>query len=84
MAAATILDQVDFHQPGMEVVTLTVSDGETYTSKKFGTIRAAFATGNTDSDAALNVTFTGAVATVNWAAVTDKPLTLVLIGNPGN
>jgi len=84
MVAATVLDQIDFHQPGLEVVTLTVSDGETYTSKKFKVIRGALAMGNTDSDAALNVTFSGAVATVNWASISDKPLTLLLFGNPGN
>ncbi len=82
MAAATIIDQVNewFHMPGMEVVTLTVSDGETYTSNKFAAIRAAIATANADDDAELNVTFTGAVATINWASVTDKKATLVLWG----
>ena len=82
MAAATIIDQVNewFHMPGMEVVTLTVSDGETYTSKKFATIRSAHVTANADDDAALNVTFTGQVATINWASVTDKKVTLTLKG----
>ena len=82
MAAATIIDQVNewFHMPGMEVVTLTLSDGETYTSKKFKTILAAVATGNADDDAELNVTFSGQVATLNWASVTDKAVTLVLWG----
>jgi len=82
MAAATIIDQVNewAHSTYMEVVTLTLSDGETYTSRKFATIRAAIATANADDDAALNVTFTGAVATLNWASVTDKKVTLVLWG----
>ena len=82
MADATILDQVNewFHMPGMEVVTLTLSDGETYKSKKFATIRAAIATANEDDDAELNVTFTGATATLNFASVTDKKVTLVLWG----
>ena len=82
MAAATIVDRVNewFHMPGMEVVTLTVSDGETFTSAKFATIRAAVATANADDDAELNVTFSGAVATLNWASVTDKKVTLVLWG----
>ena len=82
MAAATIIDQVNewSHTPGEETVTLTVSDGETYTSNKFATIRAAHVTGNADDDAALNVTFSGAVATINWAGVTDKKVTLTLKG----
>ena len=82
MAAATIIDQVNewFHMPGMEVVTLTVSDGETYTSKKFATIKGATGTANEDEDAELNVTFSGQVATINWASVTDKKATIILFG----
>ena len=81
MAAATIVDRVNewFHMPGMEVVTLTVSDGETFVSK-FGTIKAATGTANADDDAELNVTFSGATATINWAGVTDKKATIVLWG----
>ena len=82
MADATIIDQVNdwAHSPDTEIVTLTVSDGETYVSKKFSTILAAVSTGNADDDAELNVTFTGATATLNWAGVTDKAVTLVLWG----
>ena len=82
MAAATIVEQVNNwnHTPGMEVVTLTLSDGETYVSKKFKTILAAIATANADDDAELNVTFSGQTATLNWASVTDKAVTLVLWG----
>lgn len=82
MAAATIIDQVNewAHTPFEEEVTLTVSDGETYTSRKFAVIRSAHVTANADDDAALNVTFTGAVATINWASVTDKKVTLTLKG----
>lgn len=68
------------HTPHMEIVTLTASDGETYISKKFQTILAALATANADDDAALNVTFSGATATINWASVTDKLMTLQLFG----
>jgi len=82
MAAATIINQINnwAHMPGMEVVTLTVSDGETYVSKKFKTILAAIATANADDDAELNVTFTGQTATINWASVTDKAATIALWG----
>ena len=77
MAAATVTERVEVHFPGMEVVRLTVSDGETYVSQKFGTIKGAVATGNTDNDAELNVTFTGRTATINWASITDGVATLV-------
>ena len=81
MAAATIIDRVNewFHMPGMEVVTLTVTNAETFVSK-FGTIRAAVVTGNEDIDAHINVTFSGATATINYAGQTDKKVTLVLWG----
>ena len=82
MAAATITTRVyeHVHSPHMEVVALTVSDGETYVSEKFGTILGAIATANADDDAELNVTLSGATATINWASVTDKLMTLVLFG----
>ena len=80
MTAATITRRLELNQPTEEVVVLEVSDGETYVSKKFGTILAAIATGNTDVDADLNVTFSASTATVNWAGQTDKALTLVLYG----
>jgi len=80
MAAATVTNRLEVNDPTVEVVQLTVSDGETYVSKKFGTITGAIATGNSDVDADLNVTFSGGTATVNWAGQTDKLLTLVLYG----
>ena len=84
MAAATVTSRVEAHNPGIEIVTLTVSDGETYSSRKFGTIKAATVCGNADDDAELNVTYSGRVATINWASVTDKLCTLVLYGQLGN
>ena len=80
MTAADVANRLEISDPTVEVVVLTVSDGETYTSRKFGAITGAHITGNTDSDAALNVTFSGAVATVNWASVTDGTATLTLYG----
>ncbi len=69
------------HNPGQETVVLEVSDGETYTSRKFKKIHAAHVTGNTDVDTAgLNVTFTGQVATINWNGVSDNAVTLTLWG----
>jgi len=82
MAAATVTTKVyeNAHSTYLEVVTLTATDGETYVSTKFGTILAAIGTANADDDAELNVTFSGATATINWASVTDKLMTLVLFG----
>ena len=82
MVAADVKERVYewAHAPYMEVVTLTVSDGETYVSTKFKTILAAVATSNEDDDAEINVTFSGQTATINWASVTDKAMTLILFG----
>ena len=82
MAAATITTAANVydHNPGQETVLLTVSDGETYGSKRFKTITKAQATGNEDIDAHLNVTFTGQTATINYDGQTDKLVTLTLWG----
>ena len=82
MAAADVTTKVYNYDksPGRETVVLTASDGETYQSTKFKTIIAAQATGNEDQDAHINVTFTGSVATINYAAMTDKKVTLTLWG----
>ncbi len=80
MTEATVTDRLEVNDPTVEVVTLTVSDGETYISKKFGTITAAIATGNAAVDADLWVTFSGGTATIGWASQTDKLLTLLLYG----
>jgi len=83
LADATVVKVVDIHNPNMEVVRLTASDGETYTSRKFGQIEGAVAMSNDDSDAALNIEFSSGVATINWASITDGNLTLVLYGTIG-
>jgi len=86
MTAATVTKRIDLHDPNIEVVQLTVSDGETYTSRKFTRVTAATATGNEDVDAHLNVVTTDStgVVTINYAGQTDKKITLVLYGNLGN
>jgi hypothetical protein len=80
MTAADVAKYLEVADPNIEVVVLTASDGETYTSKKFGVLDAAIATANSDSDAELNVTISGAVATINFASVTDGTVALVLYG----
>ena len=82
MGAATILYKAYNydHTPGQETVVLTATDGETYTSTKFKTIYGAQITGNYNADAHINVTVSGAVATINYAGQTDKTVTLTLYG----
>ena len=84
MTAATVTKRFETQDVGIETVQLTLTDGETYVSRKFATILAAVATGNEDNDAHINVTFSGGTATVNYASMTDKLVTLVLYGNLGN
>lgn len=80
MTAATVALRVENSDPTSEVVVLTVSDGETYVSRKFASIQAAIACANTDNDAEINITFSGGTATINWASVTDGTATIVLWG----
>jgi len=80
MVAATEIAYIEVADPSKEVVTLEVTDGETFKSRKFTTILAATASGNEDIDAHINVTFSGQTATINYAAQTDKDITLTLYG----
>ncbi len=80
MTEATVIERLFNSDPTSEVVRLEVTDGETYISKKFGTITGAIASGNEDQDAHINVTFSGGTATINYAAMTDKDITLQLWG----
>ena len=80
MTEATIIEKLHNSDSSCEVVRLEVTDGETYISKKFGTILGAVASGNEDVDAHINVTWSGATATINYASQTDKDITLVLWG----
>ena len=85
MGAATVTNQLSgeyVHIGGIEVVHLTVDDGDTYKSKKFSVILGAIATGNTDTDADLNVEFSGQTATINWNGVSADLITLMLFGRP--
>ncbi len=68
------------HLPNMEVVELTVSDGETYTSVKFKKIRGAMITRSEDNDGYTNVTFDGQTATIHTTGTSDTNMTLVLFG----
>jgi len=90
MALATVTTRIPVSDPNVEVVQLTASDGETYTSQKFSIVAGVVATANVDVDAHLNAVPTngssGAAASIaiNWAAQTDKLMTLVIYGKLGN
>lgn len=81
MASGTVEFVVDTHIPNKEVVRLNLADGDTYVSRKFNTIQAAEVTANVDTDAHINVTYSGQTATINFASVTaSSDVTLVLWG----
>ena len=83
MAAATVLQDVrEFcNLPGIEVVRLEVSDGETYVSRKFSSILAVVPGLNSDNDlAGFNATFSGKTVTVNHTGAADRVVTLLIFG----
>lgn len=80
MTAATVNFYIEGLPSNEETVNLTVTDGETYVSRKFKLIQEASACGNEDNDAHINVTISGQTATINYAAMTDQIVTLTLYG----
>jgi hypothetical protein len=82
MTAAEEIKYIETGLPSIEVVTLEVSDGETYTSRKFKIVLGAIATGNEDQDAHINAVPDGTtgLVTINYAGMTNKDITLVLFG----
>jgi len=86
MTAATVTKRIDVHNPNLEVVQLTVSSGETYTSQKFSRVTCASITPNeaTATVPIAGTTGTTGVVTVTWTGASDLKATLVLYGNLGN
>lgn len=82
MTEATVTARLEILTPGIEVVQLTASDGETYIAKKLGVIKGALISGNADNDAHINATWSGTTVTINYASQTDQLVTLVLFGQP--
>ena len=81
MAAATITEKyVDNAMSRLEIVRLTATDGETYTSQKFKEIFGAWVFANSDVDAYINATWSGRVVTINWNGQTDKVCSLLIFG----
>ena len=87
MAAATITDRIGTREPNREVVVLTISDGETFTSEKFANVRAVNHSFNEDM-ATLAVVpgfaISSNVITFHCTGVTDKKVCVELIGKLGN
>ena len=83
MAAATILQDIREYcnVPGIEVVRLEVSDGETYASRKFSSIMGVIPGLNSDNDlAGFNATYSGKTVTVNHTGAADRVVTLMIFG----
>jgi hypothetical protein len=83
MAAADVARYIEVNDPTREVVVLTLSSGETYTSKKFSTITSAIACYNEATGQAVTelvVTYSGGVATITSANLADKLVALQLTG----
>ena len=84
MTAATVTEYVDVHDPTVEVVVLTATDNETFTSRKFQVVRAVSATFMDDltpTAYAVNATVASSnVVTVRAHGITDKKVSLVLYG----
>jgi len=78
MAAATVTEVLE-GVSAEENVVLTVTDGETYTSK-LSSIVGVQATGQEDVDAHLNCTISGRTITINYAGQTDKKVFLTIKG----
>jgi len=87
MTAATITARVRTQDPTREVVVLTVTDAETFTSEKFGNVEAANATWNEDLGATAIpgpfLAISTNVVTIHAGGVTDKKLCLELFGHLG-
>ena len=83
MTAATVKEYVETGTPNKEVVILTLTDGETYTSGKFDLVRGARVSGNENNDAHINAVISGKTVTVNYAGMSDQQVVLTLYGVTG-
>lgn len=84
MTAATITEQLEVNDPNVEVVMLTISDTETYVSKKFGKVKAVNFAFNEDMGALAVVpgfAISGSTVTFHCTGVTDKKVCLTLYGS---
>jgi len=82
MTAADITTKVseNVHLPGMEVVVLTATDDETYTSKKFKKILGVVGTIMEDAARDFAVSISGQIVTIRSTGLDDKKVCLVIFG----
>ena len=84
MTAATVTTRLDVNNPSEEVVVLTATDTNTYTSKKFGKVTAAQATimeDVTTLSLPLSLGISGAVVTINCTGLSAKKICMTLYGS---
>jgi len=79
MTAATVLRHMQTADPALEVVVLTVSDGETYETRKFDKVLACHAHLNATGEA--KATFSDTTVTITASGITDKTCTLKVWGH---
>lgn len=91
MAEATVLRADDTNTPYEEVVQLTASDAETYTSKKYSKITGATVSQNsTPINSPIGASWAdgsngaNAVVTIHGTGIVDENVTLVIKGHLGN
>ena len=83
MTAATVTARLEVNDPVTEVVVLTASDTNTYTSKKFGSVSAVQATIMEDASTLsipLSCDVSGATVTINATGLSSLKVCLTLYG----
>ena len=83
MTAATVTSRLEVNDPTVEVVILTVTDTETYVSKKFGAITGVQATIMEDAGALtipLSCGISGGTVTFNCTGLSDLLVCLTVYG----
>lgn len=84
MTAADITSRLEVNDPSVEVVILTVTDAETYVSRKFAIIRGVQATIMEDAGALslpLSCDISGGTVTINCTGLSDLLVCLTLYGD---
>jgi len=88
MTAVTITDRIPTRIPDHEEVVVTATDGYTFTSEKFGTVRAVHATIAEDAGS-LSIPVSYAISsnnivTLHCTGLSANAVHLTLIGKLGN
>lgn len=78
-SSATVTRVIQTADSTEEVVVLTATDAEEYTSRKFSTIQSASASLNGLTGTAISVSFGAGTAAIH-CSITDELVTLVLRG----